>query len=253
MNALFTWDTSFMGEDFDEIEDFDNDLDLTLYADPKELVNKVLSELNALIATSLTGGKNFHLALTGGTLGSQLTRCLVEHWNSHLDQYAGLHIWFSDERFVSSDSPERNAAATFNSVKNSNVVIHGLLGTESGDSIQMAVSAYADQLSEITMDLTILGLGPDGHVASLFPGNSHLDRLEKVIAIEDSPKPPPIRATFTMAMINASTAVWIIAAGVEKAIAVTKIIEGDLSIPASYIRAVEYTRLIVDTEAFFSE
>jgi 6-phosphogluconolactonase len=54
-------------------------------------------------------------------------------------------------------------------------------------------------------------------------------------------------------MINTSTLVWIIAAGASKAEAVTKIIEGDLSIPASYVRAVDHTRLIVDTDAFFTE
>ena len=70
---------------------------------------------------------------------------------------------------------------------------------------------------------------------------------------KDSPKPPAVRATFTLSMINASTLVWIIAAGASKADAVTKIIEGDLSIPARYIRAADHTRLIVDTDAFFTE
>ena len=128
-----------------------------------------------------------------------------------------------------------------------------LRASDEVENIDIAVDDYLAQLGENFMDLTILGLGPDGHVASLFPGAAHIDRLEKVIAITDSPKPPSIRATFTLSMINTSTLVWIIAAGASKADAVTKIIEGDLSIPASYVRAADHTRLIVDTDAFFTE
>jgi 6-phosphogluconolactonase len=167
--------------------------------------------------------------------------------------FQGLHIWWSDERFVERSSSEQNSAPAFNTVTNHNVVIHTLRASDEVGNIDDAVNDYLAQLGENFMDLTILGLGPDGHVASLFPGAAHIDRLEKVIAITDAPKPPSIRATFTLSMINTSTLVWIIAAGASKADAVTKIIEGDLSIPASYVRAADHTRLIVDTDAFFTE
>ena len=133
------------------------------------------------------------------------------------------------------------------------MTVHHVKASNEVSTIDDAVTDYAVQLGETFMDLTILGLGPDGHVASLFPQAPHIDRLEKVIAITDSPKPPAVRATFTLSMINASTLVWIVAAGASKADAVTKIIEGDLSIPASYVRAIDHTRLIVDTDAFFTE
>ena len=167
--------------------------------------------------------------------------------------YQGLHIWWSDERFVERSSAEQNSSPVLNSVTNKNVTIHMLRASDEVESIDVAVEDYLAQLGENFIDLTILGLGPDGHIASLFPGAAHIDRLEKVIAITDSPKPPAVRATFTLSMINASTLVWIIAAGASKADAVTKIIEGDLSIPASYVRAADHTRLIVDTDAFFTE
>ena len=90
-------------------------------------------------------------------------------------------------------------------------------------------------------------------MASLFPGIADIDDCRKVFAITDSPKPPAVRVSFTMSLINSAAEVWIVAAGESKADAVTKIIEGDLSIPASYVRGNSHTRLIVDTEAFFSE
>ena len=242
-----------MADEFDEIEDFEDDLDLTLYADQAELLREVTSQLIEVIETGLRINGVFHLALTGGTLGSDLTRALVAHWNIHPDMYQELHIWWSDERFVNRTSAEQNSSPVLNSVTNKNVTIHMLRASDEVENIDVAVEDYLAQLGENFMDLTILGLGPDGHIASLFPGAAHIDRLEKVIAITDSPKPPAVRATFTLSMINSSTLVWIIASGASKADAVTKIIEGDLSIPASYIRAADHTRLIVDTDAFFTE
>ena len=242
-----------MADDLESLDDFDDDLDLTLYADQTELLEEVTSQLLEVIETGLRINGVFHLALTGGTLGTELTRTLVADWNAHPELYQGLHIWWSDERFVDRSSAEQNSSPALNSVTNKNVTIHMLRSSDEVENIDLAVEDYLAQLDETFMDLTILGLGPDGHIASLFPGAAHIDRLEKVIAITDSPKPPAVRATFTLSMINTSTLVWIIAAGASKADAVTKIIEGDLSIPASYIRAADHTRLIVDTDAFFTE
>ena len=242
-----------MADDLESLDDFDDDLDLTLYADQAELLQEVTTQLIEVIETGLRINGVFHLALTGGTLGSELTRTLVADWNAHPELYQGLHIWWSDERFVDRSSAEQNSSPVLNSVTNKNVTIHMLRSSDEVENIEVAVEDYLAQLGETFMDLTILGLGPDGHIASLFPEAAHIDRLEKVIAITDSPKPPAVRATFTLSMINTSTLVWIIAAGASKADAVTKIIEGDLSIPASYVRAADHTRLIVDTDAFFTE
>ena len=242
-----------MADELDEIDDFDDDLDLTLYADPAELLAQVLIQLNEVIEIGLRVNGIFHLALTGGTLGTELTKALMQQWNEHPEMYQGLHIWWSDERFVERTSADQNSAPLLATKTNEAITIHYVKASDEVQSIHDAVTEYTEQLGENFMDLTILGLGPDGHIASLFPGAAHLDRLEKVIAITDSPKPPAVRATFTLSMINSSTLVWIIASGASKADAVTKIIEGDLSIPASYIRAADHTRLIVDTDAFFTE
>lgn len=242
-----------MADELDEVGDFDDDLDLTLYADSAELLSEVLTQLNEIVEIGLRVNGVFHLALTGGTLGTDLNNALVENWNSKPGNFSGLHIWWSDERFVEAGSNERNCAPIIQALTNSKIQVHAVKSSDQVTSIEEAVADYKTSLDETFMDLTILGLGPDGHVASLFPSAAHIDNLEKVIAVTDSPKPPSVRASFTLSMINTSTLVWIIAAGANKADAVTKIIEGDLSIPASYVRAVDHTRLIVDTDALFTE
>jgi 6-phosphogluconolactonase len=243
-----------MSEDFDDlIGEIDDELDLTLYSDPAELTEEVVVQTLVTIEKGLTLNGKFHLVLTGGTLGVQIAQALVDEFNADLDGFKGLHIWWSDERFVPADSEDRNAAPLHGTVRNPHIVIHEGLASDVATDIDEAVQNYTNALDGVEIDLNILGLGPDGHVASLFPGRADVDDVRKVFAITDSPKPPPARISFTMSMINSSQEVWIVAAGEGKADAVTKIIEGDVSIPASYVRGASHTRLIVDTDAFFSE
>lgn len=247
-----------MSENFDDdfdslIGDIEGELDLTLYADGNELAAEVTTQVIAAIDKGLREQSQFHLVLTGGTLGVQISESLRAIWNSRPDDFKGLHIWWSDERFVPVDSSERNALPLHGTVTNKNILIHEALASDVASDVNEAVEDYELALEDVDIDLNILGLGPDGHVASLFPGVAYLDDSRDIFAITDSPKPPAVRTSFTMKLINEAKEVWIVAAGESKAEAVTKIIEGDLSIPASYVRAKIHTRLIVDTEAFFTQ
>ena len=243
-----------MSDDFDAIVgDIDDELDLTLYSDAAELAEEVTVQILAAIEKGLKLKSQFHLVLTGGTLGIQISEALVNEFNADANAFKGLHIWWSDERFVTADSVERNAFAFHGNVKNLNINVHEGLASDQAKNVHDAASDYALALENVDFDLNVLGLGPDGHVASLFPGMTDIDDQGRVIAITDSPKPPAERISFTMSTINSAEEVWIVAAGESKADAVTKIIELDLSIPASYVRGNSHTRLIVDTEAFFSE
>ena len=243
-----------MSDDFDAIVgDIDDELDLTLYADAAELAEEVTVQILAAIEKGLKLKSQFHLVLTGGTLGVQISEALVNEFNADVDAFKGLHIWWSDERFVAADSVERNAFAFHGNIKNPNISVHEGLASNQTNNVQDSASDYALAIENVDFDLNVLGLGPDGHVASLFPGMTDIDDQGGVIAVTDSPKPPAERITFTMSTINSAEEVWIVAAGESKADAVTKVIEGDLSIPASYVRGNSHTRLIVDTEAFFSE
>jgi 6-phosphogluconolactonase len=243
-----------MSDEFDElVGDIDDELDLTLYGDSAELAEEVTVQILAAIEKGLKLKNSFHLVLTGGSLGIQISEALVNEFNAEVDSFAGLHIWWSDERFVEANSVERNAFPLHGTLKNKNIVVHEALASDIADNIEEAVADYALALENVDLDLNILGMGPDGHVASLFPGIADIDDLRSVFAITDSPKPPTSRISFTMKQINNAQEVWMVAAGESKAVAVTKIIEGDISIPASYVRGNSHTRLIVDTEAFFTE
>ncbi len=243
-----------MSDEFDEIVgDIDGELDLTLYADGDELADEVTAQILIAIENGLLAQGVFHLVLTGGTLGVQISNSLKSAFNAAPEMYKGLHIWWSDERFVNLDSSERNAAPFHGTLTNSNIQVHESLAPNSPASIEDAVENYRGALEGVTVDLNILGVGPDGHVASLFPGIADLDDLRNIFAITDSPKPPAMRISFTMKFINEAREIWIVASGESKADAVAKIIEGDLSIPASYVSAQVRTRLIVDQASFFSE
>ena len=243
-----------MNDEFDElVADIDDQLDLTIYADIDELAEEVTAQILLAIENGLLAQGTFHLVLTGGTLGVQISELLKSAWNAAPEMYKGLHIYWSDERFVDLDSSERNAAPLHTGLTNTNIEIHEALAPNSPASIDDAVSHYENLLSGTTIDLNILGLGPDGHVASLFPAVADLDDQRRIFAITDSPKPPAARISFTMKFINEAKEVWIVAAGESKGEAVAKIIEADLSIPASYVSAASRTRLIVDQAAFLAE
>ena len=243
-----------MSDEFDEIVgEIDDELDLTLYANVEELAEEVTAQALLAIENGLLARGEFHLVLTGGTLGVQISKALVGAFNSAPELYKGLHIYWSDERFVDLESAERNAAPMHATLKNPNVIVHESLAPNSPATVEDAVKNYEDAVAGVTIDLNILGVGPDGHVASLFPGIADIDDRRSIFAITDSPKPPAVRISFTMKFINEAREVWIVAAGESKAEAVAKIIEGDLSIPASYVSATMRTRLIVDQAAFFAE
>jgi len=240
--------------DFDgEFGDIEDELDLTLYADAEELSGEVVAQTLQLIADGLADKFRFDLALTGGTLGLAISTKLVESFNNLTNSFSGLHIWFSDERYVAAASQERNSLPFHQTLENKNISVHEVLPTDFAVSATGALQDYEEKLAQVSLDLVILGVGPDGHVASIFPGSSNLDDMRKVFLIEDSPKPPATRISFTMATINSSQNVWLVASGESKADAVTKILEGDSSVPASYVRGSRHTRLIIDTEAFFAE
>lgn len=238
-----------MAKDVGEIADADNGLDLTVFANSSEMLAEVLAQLIETIESGLQANGVFHLALTGGTLGTELSTVLVRHWNSQPGVFSGLHIWWSDERFVESGSGDRNCAPVTQALLNSEIHVHAVPSRDEVASVEDAVREYNTSLGETSMDLTILGLGPDGHVASLFPGAALSDNCEKVVAITHSPKPPALRATFTLSMINSSRLVWIVASGSSKAGAVAKLMERNPSLPASHVTAVVHTRLIVDADA----
>ncbi|MSV66261.1 MAG: hypothetical protein F2855_03645, partial [Actinobacteria bacterium] len=117
-----------------EFGEIDDQLDLTLYADAPELTAEVIAQLLQSVEEGLTETGHFDLALTGGTLGLAISKRLVEVLNQNSSDFAGLHIWWSDERFVESSSAERNALPFHGTLLNKNVVVHEVISSDAGSA-----------------------------------------------------------------------------------------------------------------------
>lgn len=234
-------------------------------SDSKTRIVKIASSFDELCATvtemastrihEVIGAKgSFHLALTAGVAGGLISEQLISRWNAEPKKVLGLHVWWSDERFVEFGGSERNAHGLLTHLRSdSGIHIHHVLASDSGVSLEVAASRYAFDLAGIAMDLTLLGVGADGHVASLFPGATYLEKVGDVIAVSNAPKSPPTRVSFSMEKINESASVWLLAPGVNKRDAVAKILVDDTSIPATLVHGKKETLLFVDRDSFACE
>jgi 6-phosphogluconolactonase len=132
--------------------------------------------------------------------------------------------------------------------------IHAFPSSDEGLDLENARREFAVHMKEVfentepSMDLTILGMGPDGHVASLFPGMNHDGDL--VISVANSPKPPARRLSFSMGLINRSEKIIFVVAGIDKAEAVESVHKNpDCDLPAAKVEAHGETLWIIDEAA----
>ncbi len=196
----------------------------------------------------------FILALSGGTTPEILYRVLASPAFAHRFDWSRATFFFSDERCVSPHDSRSNYAladkALFAPLNIPPSQIYRMAG-ESSDP-QAAASEYEQQLRLATntvssvppsLDLILLGLGEDGHTASLFPGSSILQDYRRVIAATQSPKDPPHRLTMTLAAINRASVVLFLTTGSGKAEIVRAIIEpkteAERQFPASLVKPEE--------------
>jgi 6-phosphogluconolactonase len=139
-------------------------------------------------------------------------------------------VWWGDERFVAPDSPDRNAAqawtAFLSHVGADPERVHEMPSTADNPDIEAAADAYSDTMRSLgsgEFDVVMLGVGPDGHIASLFPGFPQLDVDDRIaVPVTGSPKPPPERISLTYGALNRSKSVWFLVSGEEKSSAVAR-------------------------------
>jgi 6-phosphogluconolactonase len=199
------------------------------------------------IRIGLSSHDVFHLALTGGVTGTLVAEQLVAIWNQTPSSYAGLHLWWGDERFVPEMSEERNARPVNQYLRSSGAIrVHEVPSSDVAIDLDTAAEEYRADIQGIAMDLALFGVGPDGHVASLFPGLWNASETRDAIAVQNSPKPPPSRITFSMEKINSSKSIWLLAAGQNKRHAVIEIFARDKVIPASFVHGTQETLLFLD-------
>jgi 6-phosphogluconolactonase len=221
--------------------------EVLVHRDAALLARTVAARLVASVQDAQAARGEASLVLTGGGIGIASLRALRESPARDAIDWARLDVWWGDERFVPADHDDRNdkqaRAALLDHVpldpeRVFPVCYAGMPGVDAA----AAASRYAAELAAKApggaavpaFDILLLGLGPDGHVASLFPGAPTLEEKQPVVAVFDSPKPPPVRVTLTLPAIRSAREVWVIAAGEEKAEAVHKALAAQFSgIPAS--------------------
>ncbi len=224
------------------------------------LATAIAGELLTRLTDAQSSGHEPQIALTGGSIAEAVHRELARLSTGSEVDWSHVVVWWGDERFLEPASPDRNAAqaqdAFLGQVDADPAKVHPMPSTETAASVDEGASAYADELRTFgsgAFDVLMLGVGPDGHIASLFPGFPQLDADDQIaVPVTDSPKPPPERISLTFAALNRSKAVWFLVSGEEKSGAVARALaEGtDVhDIPAAGVTGSEETIWFLDREA----
>jgi 6-phosphogluconolactonase len=214
--------------------------------DADVLVGDVASALLDRIEAAQARGEVPHIGLTGGSIAEELHRELARRAADSSVDWSRVAFWWGDERFVPADSPDRNAgqarAALLDHVPVEEANVHEVPASDQVATAEDAAEAYAASMREHGagfFEVLMLGIGPDGHCASLFPGHPALDARDALaIAVHDSPKPPPDRVSLTFEAMERCRAVWFIASGEGKAEAVARALAEDGTVAETPARGV---------------
>lgn len=222
--------------------------ELRIYSDKMKLSRAVAEAF----VERASGTERFSVALAGGSTPRLLYELLATDYRDRAP-WERIHFFWSDERYVALDHADSNTFMARRAlldpidVPESNIHVPpvGLANPE------VAAREYEEELRRYfgggapCFSWVLLGLGEDGHVASLFPGSSSLAELDRwVIVVRDSPKPPPVRLTMTLSLINQAEEVHFLVAGAGKAERLRATIEGPAapaSLPAQNVRPVNGT------------
>ncbi len=203
-----------------------------------------------------------NIVLTGGTVGAGTQRAIASSGMRNTIDWNRVHFWWGDERFVPKQDPERNEVQAREALLDRIAVpesnIHPFPASDEIEDIERAAAAYAEVLLEHAdgnasvprFDITFLGVGPDGHIASLFPDRD-CHGPATVIPVRNAPKPPPDRLSLTLPAINSSHRVWMVAAGAEKATALGLALAGasEDEVPVAGVQGRKRTVFFVDAAA----
>lgn len=236
-----------------------NDARVEVHEDAAALSTAVAGELLNRIADRQAAGDVPHVVLTGGTIAESIHREIVRIAPESGVDWGAVELWFGDERFVAPDSPDRNVgqarAAFIDAVGVPAHRVHAMPSTADAGDADEGAEAYEAELHQHgpeVFDVVMLGVGPDGHVASLFPGFTQLDVTDRTtVGVTGSPKPPSDRISLTFPRLNKSTSVWFLVSGSGKADAVARALGGaDVhEIPAVGVSGVEETIWFLDRDS----
>ncbi len=199
-----------------------------------------------------------HMALAGGSTPARTYELLAELMSDWRD----VHLWFGDERCVPLDHPDSNHRLLTHTLLNrlpagtTAPIVHPVTGAGNGNPAAAAADYEVELRERIAgtpfpvLDVVLLGLGEDGHTASLFPDDPVLEERERLVVAVRGRKPPPDRVTFTLPLLRAGRAIVVLTAGAGKAEAVRATLAGPSArTPASLLAEGATVELIADRAA----
>ena len=233
---------------------------------PELLAESVCARLITTLVDVQSTGRVARLVLTGGGIADKIHRAVAASPARDAVDWTRVEFWWGDERFLPAGDPERNETqareALLDHVRTDPGRVHPMASTEAaGNDPDVAADLYAAELAASaspedhegipTFDVLMLGIGPDGHVASLFPERPALYDERPVTAVRGSPKPPPTRVTLTMPVLQRARAVWFVVTGEDKARVVHLALSGAgvVQVPAAGPRGLQRTLWFLDTAA----
>jgi len=220
-----------------------------VFAEAGALVTALADAVCAEADRAIEARGVFHLVLAGGATPTALYRELAVRNAGDVR----WKIWFGDERCLPPDHPERNSCmAEAAWLSGSPIPPENRLPIAAERGAEAAAADYAATLAAVpSFDLVLLGMGEDGHTASLFPGHvwSTAPGGPAVLAVHDAPKPPPDRVSLSAARLSDSRSVWFIVSGAGKSEAVTRWRKGE-ALPVTAIRGRNETLAWLDQSAW---
>lgn len=235
-------------------------LEIAVFQRTDVLARSVAARTLAALEQQLTETDLAHMCLTGGRGGAAALAAVRDAPRRDAVDWSRVHVWWSDERYLPAGDPDRNdtlaRTALLEHLRLPADHIHAMPDTDRFADPSEGARWYADELAAFgtpgpAFSVSLLGVGEDGHVASLFPGHPALRDQRAVFAVGNAPKPPPVRISMGWTTINLAREVILIATGARKARAVGLLINdaGPWALPAAGVHGRTQTLLAVDRAA----
>ncbi|RWZ61352.1 6-phosphogluconolactonase [Labedella populi] len=241
-----------------------NERRVLVHADAEALAASITARFLTKIIDLLDERERINVVLEGGRMGVRVLETINASPARDGVDWSRVHFWWCDERWVPAGDDDRNDTkarrALLDHIDQPADCVHAFAASDEGLTLEEAAAAYSDELaahaegdsSLPTFDITFLGVGPDGHTASLFPDRAEISEREaNVVAVLNAPKPPPERLSLTRHVLNSSQRIWVEMSGADKASVLGLALAGAAytEVPIAGIKGRKRTVFFVDDAA----
>lgn len=232
---------------------------------PEQLAEAVCARLLTSLVDIQSSGEVPRWVLTGGSIADRVYAAIASSAARDAVDWSRVEFWWGDERFLPEGHEDRNETqarhALLDHVQADETRVHPIPGSDRTDEPELAAAAYEQTLKSNALarhdgdtplfDLVMLGVGPDGHVASLFPERPALQDERGAVGVREAPKPPPLRVSLTLRTLSHAREVWFVVSGQDKADAVHQALSGAgvFQVPAAGPSGQQRTLWLLDRPA----